>query len=626
MSFENVVLLYEHPHIAVYVEDNTGYAETFLAEEEPVRLLQAGLFGQGRDNKLVYCDSLDQFKNEFGTPNFKLYGQAGYNVARALGTGYAGAYVLRVMPEDATFANVIVTVRYKVVTDVDGNKSLSLQYASQTIEGATSKKDIDMKIQELAQSDPDDEGYYTRPILAVYASGRGTYGNSLRFRIADVTNYENPFEEAKYREYRLDVLAMEETLVRKEYAYGSFDQDLFDTYSKESLYLEDLVDDEENGLGKVRINIVDDVLNEILDVYNTQVLPEEAQKETLKNFDIIYGRTMTGEENPYITIEQLVTGTSFTVESDGLPLFNGTEGSLDMAAPNRDEVIEDLLVKAYAGELDKAVLSTFTTPADFMLDANFPEAVKKQMAALAMRREYDCTCYLDCGMIDTVDEIIYWLKHMSDISHPNVIKELHHYNYRDFEYTGKAIPVTTTFFLAGLIPTHFKTVGLGVPMACTAARLTEAVKGSFLPVIDPDDNDIKKVLYQYRGNYYESVKYNVFQRGTANNTQKAVTDRMDEFNNYIVNLAVRLAKTQMYGHIYNFAEPEDRARYQTQTNRIFADELGKFVRSCTIEYEMSKDDEKKNILRLKVRIVFKTVVKRGIIEIYLDPRVTDSAA
>ena len=130
MSFENVVLLYEHPHIAVYVEDNTGYAETFLAEEEPVRLLQAGLFGQGRDNKLVYCDSLDQFKNEFGTPNFKLYGQAGYNVARALGTGYAGAYVLRVMPEDATFANVIVTVRYKVVTDDDGNKSLSLQFIS----------------------------------------------------------------------------------------------------------------------------------------------------------------------------------------------------------------------------------------------------------------------------------------------------------------------------------------------------------------------------------------------------------------------------------------------------------------------------------------------------------------
>ena len=33
------------------------------------------------------------------------------------------------------------------------------------------------------------------------------------------------------------------------------------------------------------------------------------------------------------------------------------------------------------------------------------------------------------------------------------------------------------------------------------------------------------------------------------------------------------------------------------------------------------DNEKRNILRLKIRIVFKTVVKRGIVEVYLDPRV-----
>ena len=624
MSFENVVLQYPHPHIVVYVEDNSGYAETFLEEEAPVRMIQAGLFAQGRDNKLVYCASYDEFISEFGEPNYKLYGQPAYNVARALKTGYAGAYVIRVMPDDATFANAIVMIRYKVLTDDDGKKSLSVSYSSQTVEGATSKTDLEEKMRELAIADPDDDGYYTRPLFCVYSAGRGAYGNNTRFRIADITDYENTYG-SPYRNYRLDVLRMETTLVRKEYAYGSFDQDLFDSESKESLYLEDLVNDEVQGLGKARIIINDEIYQEILDVYNTQVLSPEEEPETISTFDIIYGRTMKGEENPHIKFEPSADEVTFTAETDGISLFSGTDGSFEIGNPGRDQVIEDQLVKAYSGELDRFILSTYSTPADFMLDANFPEPVKRQMAALAMRREYDATLYLDCGLLDTTNECVYWLQHMKDISDPNILKELHHYKHRDTEYTGKAIDVTTTYFLAGLIPTHFKEIGLGIPMAMANARTdySEVIPGSFKPVIDPDDNDIKKVLYNYRGNYYETVRYNVFQRGVANNTQVAITDRMDEFNNYVVNLAVQTARSIMYGHLYNFAEPADRARYQTQTNRVFEDTLGRFVRSCTIEYEMTKNDEKKNILRLKIRIVFKTVVKRGIVEVYLDPRVTD---
>ena len=623
MSFENVVLTYPHPHIVVYVEDNSGYTETFLAEDEPVRMIQAGLFAQGRDNKLVYCASYDEFVNEFGEPNYKLYGQPAYNVARALKTGYAGAYVLRVMPDDATFANAIVMIRYKVLTDDEGKRSLSVSYSSQTVEGATSKNDLTDKMVELAATDPDDEGYYHRPLFCVYSAGRGTYGNNTRFRIADITDYENRY--TSYRNYRFDVLRMESTLTRKEYAYGSFDQDLFDDETKESLYMEDLVNDEEQGLGIARILINDDVLAEILNVYNTQVLDADEIPETLSTLDLFYGRTMDGEVNPYITFEPAADEVSFTAETDGISLFSGNDGSFDMASGNRDEAIEDQLVKAYAGDLDRLILSTFSTPADFMLDANFPDAVKRQMAALAMRREYDATLYLDCGLLDTVNECTSWGKIMRDISDPNIIKEMHHFKHRDTEYTGKSIDLTTTWLIAGWLPTHFKEVGLGIPLAMSNARTQsgDVIAGSFLPVIDPDDNDIKKVLYNYRMNYYETVRYNVFQRGVANNTQAAITDRMDEFNNYVVNLAVQTARSVMYGHLYNFAEPSDRARYQTQTNRIFADTVGRFVRSCTIEYEMTKDDEKKNILRLKIRIVFKTVVKRGIIEVYLDPRVTD---
>ena len=258
-----------------------------------------------------------------------------------------------------------------------------------------------------------------------------------------------------------------------------------------------------------------------------------------------------------------------------------------------------------------------------MLDAAFPDSVKRAMVGLATYRQYDAMTYLDAGLVDTVDETIEWLDDMKKVWNYNVIKELHNYKIRDTEYTGKTIPVTTTYFLAELIPYHLKNVGFGIPMAMANARVTDAVKGSFKPVIDPDDNDIKKIFYNYRGNYYETVRYNVYQRGTANTTQPTTSDRMDEFNEYIIHQAVTKASQIMYGHMYNFAEPDDRARYQESTNETLQALLGRFVRSCTVEYEMSKTDEKRNILRLKLRIVFKTVVKRGIVEIYLDPRVTD---
>ena len=71
MSFENVVLQYAHPHVAVYLEDNTTYTETFLAEEEPVKLIQCGMYAEGRDNKVIYCPNYASYIEEFGNPNYK---------------------------------------------------------------------------------------------------------------------------------------------------------------------------------------------------------------------------------------------------------------------------------------------------------------------------------------------------------------------------------------------------------------------------------------------------------------------------------------------------------------------------------------------------------------------------
>ena len=619
MSFENVVLTYPQPHIVVYVEDNTTYTETFLTEEEPVKMIQCGAFASGRDNQLIYCEGYDEYVNEFGEPNYRYYGQAGYNAARALKTGYAAAYIMRVMPDDACYSNLVVSVKYRITTEpevIDGVqvdvKKLNIGFVTSHMNGATSLEEMKFAFEAMKNYMPDAEGFITQPWFYVYQTGRGTYGNATRIKFLDATAYDEP--ENQYKSYRFDVLEMKNTLKRLESAYGSVNPDLFNASTKESLYLPDLINDVEQGFAKINIQFNDDVTEAILDLYNEEV---GDGTDTMSTLDLIFGRTMDGVTNTNIvyTDDSVDLG-----DTEGISLALGSDGAFDIKNPDRDQAITDCLVRAYNGDYDKYIKSRYSTPADFMLDANFDADVKKAMVGLALRREYDAMTYIDCGLLDTTDAVLAWLEEFRDYFGYNVCKQIQHYKVRDVDYTGKTIDMTTTYHLAELIPRHIKTKGLNEAMAMENAIITEAVKGSFLPVIDPDENALKKEIYNLRGNYYETLRYNVYQRGVAITTQRETSDRMDEFNEYILHLAVAKATSILRSKIYKLGEEEDRNSYTETANKELSYVLGPMVRSIDVSFKMSADDERKSILRLALRIVYKTIVKRGIVEIYLDPR------
>lgn len=639
MPFDNVVLQYAHPHVAVFVEDNTTYTETFLSADEPVTLLQCGVFASGRDNQLLYCETYDEFVNEFGTPNYNLYGQAGYNIVNALKTEYAAAYVMRVMPDDATYSNLVANVKYWIepkeeVDDIAGTTSnynvLHIEYHLSTLDPSpTTDLEFEEAINSLRSYDVDEDGSYTNPLFCIRQAGRGKYGNATRIRFADVTAYDDP--DNNYKSYRLDVLEMSSSLNRVEYCYGSFNPDLYDTTSKESLYLEDLVNDPEEGMTKIRINVVDAVMNQLVNLYNENCLSSEvttideegnetttqevsAEPVTSSTLDVLFGKYMDGTTDPHLEI------TSILDDTEGVSLNGGNDGSLDIDAENRDDVITECLIKAYNGTYDKRIQSRYSTACDFMLDANFDDSVKKVMVSLALKREWDAMCYIDTGLISTVDDMLTWLENMKSYFGNNVIKECQHVKVRDVEYTGKTIPVTMTYFLASQIPTHFSTRGLNIPMVLENFRITQGVRGTFLPTIEPDEDDIKKEFYNLRANIYETVRYGVYQRAWAITTQEETSDRLDEFNEYILQLAVQIATDEIRSKIYKFGEAEDRARYKTLADQRLQYELGPLVRSVTVDFTMSATDERRNIMRIVLRIVYKTVVKRGIVEIYLDPR------
>ena len=187
-----------------------------------------------------------------------------------------------------------------------------------------------------------------------------------------------------------------------------------------------------------------------------------------------------------------------------------------------------------------------------------------------------------------------------------------------------------THWLARALPNHYATEDTiyGATLARDTAVLRakeDYIRGTFLPVIDPDSDDYKETLYKLRVNIYETLTYNSVQRSTAITSCQKKSDRLLEMNEYILQRAVRICYDVMSSKLWKFGEPEDRATYEEDTSKILQTELKKYVRTVSVEFEMTPQDEKKSLLRLKLHLTFKTVIQKGDINIYLDPRVTDDA-
>lgn len=667
---------YAHPYISIQIFDNTEFTEEEIIEErKEFNGMQVGFFAGGRDNQLLYMPNRYSYLREYGNPNFKKYGQAAYNVDNALSGGGCGMYVMNLRPETATYANTVIMVKFKVgekstedggiatqdmisagpALGLDGlvtkddildaiepvpnpaipaDGVISYSFYAKTIENATTEDELYNAALELMEAEPDEDGFYNMPLALIHALGRGEYGNDIHLVFGNATEYteDNEFYDVtspSYNTYTLTVAqASSSGLVQREIVYGNFDEDGFDAnfvYGP-STYFADTINDVENGSERIHMEVYSATLEAICALYNTTFKPEVPK--TPANIDILTGYNLNGTVDEYLELDTSGDDYLNLFSLDGFVLSSGNDGWDNMSDEEITEAKDALLIKAYSGELDPMILSRFSSPCSFNLDANYSIEVKKQMAALAIRREYDCMTYLDLGCSTTTSAEIAMLQNLKNVYGFNIIKEGHSYKWRDREYTGKICNMTITHWLAGALTNHMSTEdrNLFVPMARDTAVLksgTDYIPGSFKPIIDPDSNDIKNTIYRLRGNCYETLTYNSVHRSTAITSCQTNSDRLLEMNEYILQRAVKTAYDVLSSKIYKLGEAADRANYEEDATDIIQAKIGKYVRSVSVSLEMTPADEKKSLLRIKIHIVFKTVIQNGAIEIYLDPRVTD---
>lgn len=340
-SSVQIIPFYAHPHVHTVIKDHTWYEETVATPQNPDDLPWATVIvtgaDMGIDNTFVRINDKKVKDQLFGKANFRKYGQPSIQ-ADVLFNGSTNVWFCRVLPDNATYANIVFLMHYrrgKILDDLGQETGLyrlevkfSTAYASKPYitEGARKDNDIEEFARSLASKTADPQtGYMTVPLAYVRSIGRGRYGNNYSFSITRDVDAEKEYDMKMYRFNLLD--NSESTRVINQFA-GSFYQT---TRYQMSTLISDVLDQFSTGSCPVKIVPFEDSFQQVYDFYKRNVVSKNVEyikasgadaatvaecQEALaldeSTFDPIFGlklNTRTNEQIPYYR--------NYTVKSTG---------------------------------------------------------------------------------------------------------------------------------------------------------------------------------------------------------------------------------------------------------------------------------------------------------------------
>jgi hypothetical protein len=610
-----IIPSYLHPHVGTYINDNTEFTETVAPAEEGLRSVFVFASPKGRDGVVLEQRSAAELVEEYGKPNFKLFGQPQLNAYAWLDAGQTKAWTMRVMPENAAYANLVILAKVKVDT-TDTTPKMVVHFEAMQHSGLTSLDELAAQTELMTVTEPDVDGFRTFPIVAFNSLGRGVYGDAFRVRLNPSVQAD---KENDFRNYRVEVLELENTVTRKEVFTGTLFPDALDGMT--SLFLSDIMNDAEDGSKKVGIHVVEENLTAIYNLYKAEIAPDTTITE--EEFSILSGLTKAGTAVPAYQIDSTHVEAVALDNPEGIPLAGGEDGDfayVQETLGDRDAAIDKAYIDAFSGKIDPAITSKRRTPSEVILDAGYSDDVKRELITL-MTKRYDAYGFIDGGILNSTTDAIEWGEAMGSIGDRVFSKEFQHYRIRD-PFSGKNIPVTITFFYARMLPGHFRSNGNQTPFVGEQfAKLTGAIKNTLKPVVDADDLETKEALYNLRLNYFQTLAENTYVRGTQSSSQAIWSDLSEENNMHVLLEIKRKLENMVAGLSYNFSEAEERKMFTEDANRLFEGYAGTKIRSGEVTFDMTPWEEERSILHCYMAIVFRTMSKRAIVEIDINKRV-----
>lgn len=497
-------------------------------------------------------------------------------------------------------------------------------------------------------------GAGTYVLFGVTSIGRGTCGNTLSVRIVTDSTYD---ANGSYKSYMLEVYSNSGVLAREEIFRGT----LFyaATLENESFYLPDAINTI-GGSDQVKVYVNEDTVETIYNIYakgaGVNAVPQA-------EFDILFGK-VKGDVKTSLDHYSIAADSIAFDTVGGIMLTSGDDGSFSIDTPNRDLYIEaeyrkalftgnreeyfafcngaepgslgadtDYLAAGIDVTEDETVKRRYSTamsskrrsPAELILDANFPVKVKLALRDLALYR-YDAQLILDMGILESVAQA----KNVNSkfafsgqtylFDTPIITRFFQACKVRD-PFTFKQIDVTYTYCLAESLTRHM--IVAGTQQAHVGERyaiVTDMIPGTMKPEIDADDLVTKQYFYENRLNTVDYVTEGLCIQATQVTCQTKYTD-LSEFNNVSVLLEMkRSLESLVYSNIYNFAEQSDRNKFTEIANKIFESYTNSKVKSFNVRFDMNAFEEERNILHCYLEVVFRTMATKGIIEIDINSR------
>lgn len=643
-SLSQIIPKYTVPHVQTYINDNSTVNDfVSVPVEEGTRHLCVFASSKGEDGVVKTFNDLGEFLDEYGTPNYALYGQPMYNAYAALNSGNAICHCMRVTPADAAYASLAVCARVKVEEDTTTSTStfnMQVKFTADPVadngNAITNKDELFAALESMGLDSAtnttlvDNDGFEVYPLFGIVAKGRGSYGNAISISIAPdtISNSENAFVN-----YILSVIdSSTGTPILKEQLRGSFYEDA--NTDSTSLLFDDVLADPDTGSSIIELVTYHTGWNNLIAKYNTDtnLAIADADKITLNSADIFAGALKDGAVISKFT---LTTGTNAVTlnTATGVNLVGGNDGSFaaDVDAATRLAAMNAEYIEAFTHKIaggttdstryDKAVLSKRRTPAELILDAGYDVSVKNALIQLGKKR-YDAAVILDAGTdIQTYTQAINLFNGLDNTDDFIFGKECQHYKIRD-PFTGKIIPVTYTYFLAGNLSSHLEVEGNYIPfVGADYSTLSGHIKNSLTPIIDADDLEVKEDLYKNHINFVECIAEDTFVRATQGTAQSATTDLSEQNNVFVILEMKRMLEEFVSARLYNFAEAEDRVLFTEAADRLFTTFTATKVRDYNVYFDMNAFEESRNILHCYLSVTFRTMAKRGIIEIDINKRV-----
>lgn len=461
--------------------------------------------------------------------DFSRHGQPLLQAAMAIN---AGAQLLckRVVADDACLANLAVIAQLtdnteqkqdadgnplytdkgtgKETTDVgDGNEPImvtttTVKYTLKSASGCKTEDEVIAAIEEAVATDnesAEENPYY--PLWIFFDNGRGE--SKKRFVITPnytlSKNYENYFM------YDLNII---ESSTYFDTIHFSINPDTVNGNTNISLQYA-----VNNNSSQVKVHQFYSELKSFIDAM-TAAINRDTPNVVATAMDMLFGTNKKGTALPGIVIDT-DTGVNLQIVTGNL-LLNGTNGSFG-TKPIEAENYGEIVAKAFAGYVKKGdsdytiltykdgcydpiIYNVDRYKIDAILDANYPDIVKRAIEQLVTYRE-DCFFFRDMGITCNTMDLIE-SKDFDNLHNKFCATYCTYYDVID-PYSYKQITVTMMYSMAQLIVQQFN-LGRILPLAGIryGFTITDAIEGTvgFTPTICPGLNQ-KEELLDLRINY-----------------------------------------------------------------------------------------------------------------------------